>query len=157
MTHTIPLNRLYTSSQILRTFEENYRFLLRLLAPLFSGAEAMTLGQDPQGGMAGSPLSATVCERHKYMTIVELKQQIAEDPQIPDIRLRLRLYFDARVAEVIAYQGVERIPARYQIKPSRGDVRDEKVQVNLLLNDFLKHIINRGYRTAVISDVSVLS
>lgn len=93
------------------------------------------------------PISVKVCERHKYMTIIELNQQLAEDHKIPDMLLRLRLYFDARVAEVIGYQGIERIPARYQFKLERGDLRDEKMQVNLLLNEFLNHIVNKGYRS----------
>lgn len=142
MTHTIPANHLKSSSRILRAFEDNYKLLVRLLAPLFNGEEDMLLGT----GSDRLLLSAKVCERHKYMTIVELNQQLNEDQQIPDILLRLRLYFDARVAEVIGYQGIERIPARYQFKLSRGDARDEKMQVNLLLNEFLNHIIDKGYR-----------
>lgn len=100
------------------------------------------------------PISAKVCERHKYMTIIELNQRLAEDQKIPDMLLRLRLYFDARVAEVIGYQGIERIPARYQFKLERGELRDEKMQVNLLLNEFLNHIINQGYRSLSASAVS---
>ena len=101
-----------------------------------------------------APVLVKVCERHKYMTIIDLNLQLSESDNIPDILIRLRLYFDAQVAEVIAYQGVERIPARYQIKLSRGDVRDEKMQVNLLLNEFLKHIIDKNYRPL---DASTLS
>ena len=142
MTHTIPTNHLKSRSRILRTFEDNYTLLLGLFAPLFSGEEEIML----DAGDDSMPISVKVCERHKYMTIIELNQQLAEDQKIPDILLRLRIYFDARVAEVIGYQGIERIPARYQFELKRGDVRDEKMQVNLLLNDFLSHIINRGYR-----------
>ena len=103
------------------------------------------------------PLAVKVCERHKYMTIIELKQQIAEDTAIPDMQLRLRLYIDARVAEVIAYQGVERIPARYQFKRHFGEHRDEKMQVNLLLNEFLKYIDAHGYRLLEIHRDPILS
>ena len=149
MTHTIPANHLKSHSRIIRTFEDNYKLLVRLFAPLFRDEEEMVLESDGDC----MPISAKVCERHKYMTIIEINQQLTEDKQIPDIRLRLRLYFDARVAEVIAYQGIERIPARYQFTLKRGDVRDEKMQVNRLLNEFLSHIINKGYRPLGLSVV----
>jgi len=141
MTHTIPPGHLKTSSPILRTFEDNYTLLLRLFAPLFDCEDEIAL----KAGDGSAIMLVEVMERHKYMTVIELNFQLTENQQIPDIMLRLRLYFDARVAEVIAYQGVERIPARYQIKLSRGDVRDEKIQVNRLLNEFLNYIINKGY------------
>ncbi|HEA26149.1 MAG TPA: DUF1249 domain-containing protein [Ectothiorhodospiraceae bacterium] len=150
MTHTIPANHLKSSSRILRTFEDNYKILVRLFAPLFNGEEAITLNAVDEA----MPISATVCERHKYMTIIELNQRLADEPKIPDILLRLRIYFDARVAEVIGYQGIERIPARYQFKLERGDLRDEKMQVNLLLNEFLNHITDKGYRSLSASTVS---
>lgn len=143
MTHTIPANHLKSSSRILRTFEDNYKILLRLFAPLFNGEDKIMLNAAGEA----MPISVKVCERHKYMTIIELNQRLAEDQKIPDMLLRLRLYFDARVAEVIGYQGIERIPARYQFKLERGDLRDEKMQVNLLLNEFLNHIVNKGYRS----------
>ena len=152
MTHTIPPNHLKSRSQILRIFEDNYTLLRRLFAPLFDGSEEMTLGKDER-----VPLFLKVCERHKYMTIIELNQKVTADETIPDIFLRLRLYFDACVAEVIAYQGIERIPARYQINMSRGDLPDEKVQVNLLLNEFLNHIGEQGYRVLEASDSPALT
>ncbi|MDH3355549.1 MAG: DUF1249 domain-containing protein [Chromatiales bacterium] len=151
MTHTIPPSHLQSNSQILRTFEDNYLLLRRIFAPLFNGSEEISLGKND--GQA--PLLLKVSERHKYMTIIELNQKISEDKNIPDIFLRLRLYFDARVAEVIAYQGIERIPARYQVKLSRGDTRDEKMQVNLLLNEFLQYIDDQGYRILTTSDSPV--
>ncbi|NOR51408.1 MAG: DUF1249 domain-containing protein [Gammaproteobacteria bacterium] len=123
--------------------------LVRLFAPLFNGDEEMLLGAD----IESAPLLAKVSERHKYMTIIELSHRLSEDQSIPDILLQLRLYFDAQVAEVIGYQGIERIPARYQIELSRGDVLDEKMQINLLLNEFLKHIISKRYRPLGVSAV----
>jgi len=149
MTHTIPTSHLKSRSKILRTFEDNYKLLVRLFAPLFDGKEDMVLESDD----VGTPIQVKVCERHKYMTIIELNQQLSDEQQIPDMLLRLRLYFDARVAEVIGYQGIERIPARYQFKLERGDLRDEKMQVNRLLNEFLNHIINKGYRSLSASAV----
>ncbi|MCW8826405.1 MAG: DUF1249 domain-containing protein [Gammaproteobacteria bacterium] len=150
MAHTIPPGYLKTSSPILRTFEDNYRLLMKLFKPLFNGESEMVL----DAGDKRAPVIIEVRERHKYMTILDLRLQLCESDNIPDIMIGIRLYFDARVAEVISYQGVDHIPARYQIKLSRGDVRDEKMQVNLLLNEFLNHIIDKNYRPL---DASTLS
>ncbi len=142
MSHTIPANHLKSRSQILRTFEDNYRLIIKIFAPLFNGEDEIILNTADEA----MPIWGKVCERHKYMTIIELNHQLGEAPKIPDIRLRLRIYFDARVAEVIGYQGIERIPVRYQFRLERGELRDEKMQVNRLLHEFLHHITDKGYR-----------
>lgn len=63
----------------------------------------------------------------------------------------VRLYHDARVAEVIACQHVKRFKAVYDYPNSDMLLPDEKRQVNQLLRDWLKVCISQGYSASEVA------
>jgi len=51
--------------------------------------------------------------------------------------MKVRIYHDAQLAEVISYQGHSRILSKYPYPNQKMFHRDEKRQANYLLNDWL--------------------
>ncbi len=86
---------------------------------------------------SGGTLQVELDERHKYMLLLDLSSRLALKG-VPDLKLKLRVYLDARVAEVIGYQGASYIPPRYQSSVNRGELRDERQQLNRMLFELLK-------------------
>ncbi len=123
-------------------FEENYRLLQRLLPELEQGADRFVLA-----GSEGDELELLILERCRYTTMVELNQALSIDGEwLPDLSIQLRVYHDARVVEVAAYQGCRRIPARYQVESQGRHHKDDKRQINFLLHDLLRDCLRLGYR-----------
>jgi len=147
MSHTIAQHR---RRQPMWFYEKNYRFLIQLIPEL------------RHEHVAHYQIS---CERHRmdirvaefgpYTRLLQLSQRFdTASSQLRDLCMSVRVYHDARLAEVIGYQGVERLLARYEL-PNAGMLhQDEKRQANLLLHDWLAMFINRYRqpdRTATIS------
>ena len=127
--------------------EANYARLMRLLPMLADrdrSAFAMTLGEsEPQ-------VILRVVARHKYTTVIELSQENArgsrgnEAADVPETRLGIRLYHDAKSAEVIAFQKQRRFQAVYAYPNRQMRHPDEKVQINRFLGEFLRMCIAHG-------------
>lgn len=123
-------------------FEENYRLLQRLLPEFQHGGDRFVLCGDD-----GEELELLILERCRYTTMVELGKPFRIDGEwLPDLAMQLRVYHDARVVEVAAYQGCRQIPARYQVEGHGRYHRDDKRQINLLLHDLLLYCLRLGYR-----------
>lgn len=123
-------------------FEENYRLLWQLLPEGGEGCERLVLAGDE-----GEELELRVLERCRYTTMLSLLKPFTIDGEwLPNLSMQLRLYHDARVVEVVAYQGCQRLPARYQVARHGRHQVDEKRQVNLLLHDLLLYCRRFGYR-----------
>ena len=56
--------------------------------------------------------------------------------------MRLQVCIDARLAEVISYQGEKAIP--YFIKISKSQSKDEQLQQNRFLTEWLESILKNG-------------
>ena len=135
--------------------EANYLRLMRLMPMLADrdrSAFAMPLGeQEPQ-------VILKIVARHKYTTVIELSQENApgrpgETPgdvpedragDVPETRIGVRLYHDAKSAEVIAFQDQRRFQAVYEFPNRQMRHPDEKVQVNRFLGEFLRMCIAHG-------------
>ena len=123
-------------------FEENFRLLQRLLPELEQGGDRFVLN-----AANGEALELLILERCRYTTMVSLSQPYAIDGEwLPDLAMQLRVYHDARVVEVAAYQGCHRIPARYQVQSQGRHHKDDKRQINFLLHDLLLYCLRLGYR-----------
>lgn len=126
-------------------FEENYRLLHALLRGQMSDHLVLT---GDEGG-EGNELTLRVLERCRYTTVVALSKPFTIDGEwLPNLSMQLRIYHDANVVEVSAYQGCTRLPARYQVARYGRHHTDEKRQVNLLLHDLLRYCRRFGYRAA---------
>lgn len=129
-------------------FEENYLLLRRLFPALDSGKRLVySAGHQPH------ELQLVVGECSRYTTTFTLTTNFsASDRLMPPQILEVRVYHDARLAEVIGYQTCRNIPPPYAASPDKGFVRDERQQVNRLLFDLLRHCRAQGYTARVESD-----
>ncbi len=147
MSHTIAHHR---DTHPMWVFEHNFVLLTRLLPTLGEVGQAGSLTRGDR-----DRLSFEVVEASKYTAEVELAYSLGTDEALlPDLHMRLRIYYDAQLAEVIAYQGLRRLLSEYAFPNKRMLYRDEKRQANLLLYDFLSSLVaceqhrNRGYSRA---------
>jgi uncharacterized protein YqiB (DUF1249 family) len=140
MSHTI---HGVATSNPMWVFEVNYRLLMKLLPRLDHCADELWLGC----GQGERDLSVKVTERCKYTTMLSLGMPFsAKGCWLPDLRISLRVYHDARVVEVSGYQGCHRIPPPYAVKAGSIYCKDEKRQINYLLHDLLRYCLRRGYQ-----------
>lgn len=90
----------------------------------------------------------SVLEQTPYTSLVGFRQSEQEQAttkwlQVPE--LNVRLYHDARVAEVVDWYGLRRPQPRCQYPNARMHQRDEKAQWNRFLGEWLSQCINFGY------------
>ena len=123
--------------------EANYGRLMRLMPMLAEGDRsvfAMMLGEsEPR-------VILRVVARYKYTTVIELSQENAREQaaDVPETRIGIRLYHDARAAEVIAFQDQRGFRAVYGYPNRQMRHPDEKVQINRFLGEFLRMCIAHG-------------
>ncbi len=127
--------------------EANYARLMRLMPMLVDGDQsrfAITLGDsEPQ-------VILRIVERHRYTTVIELSQSNGRESEngdagdMPETRLEIRVYHDAKSAEVITFQDQRRFRAVYEYPNRQMRHPDEKVQVNRFLGEFLQMCILHG-------------
>lgn len=123
-------------------YEDNYRLLQRLIPEFDQGGDRLELS-----GNEGQELELLILERCRYTTMVALSMPFTIDGEwLPELSMQLRVYHDARVVEVSAYQGCYRLPARYQVESHGRHHRDDKQQINYLLHDLLLYCLRLGYR-----------
>ena len=88
-------------------------------------------------------VSVEVAERSRYTTVIRLRQS-PDAPWGANPAFRVRLYHDARCAEVIEYQCAKHFNAVYPYPNAGMRQRDEKAQVNRLLGEFLAFCLRHG-------------
>lgn len=59
-------------------------------------------------------------------------------------RMSIRLYHDARMAEVISSQGIRQVKPRYNYPNKHMHQQDEKQQINQFLNEWLQLCLTHG-------------
>lgn len=129
--------------------EANYWRLLQLL-PDRNRREQWLLGLTGQPANAQSPSWHTrinVIERSRYTTTLRLER--ADSQPLPSDWLRapcltLRLYEDARLAEVLAWERHRHLQPRYDYPNSAMYQRDEKAQMNRFLGEWLALCLEQG-------------
>jgi len=98
--------------------------------------------------MAGSgsqELVIDVQERARYTTMLKVSQQQGLQGWAGPLQLQVRLYHDARMAEVVAWREHRRVQPRYEYPNDKMYQRDEKLQLNLFLADWLSHCLSHGH------------
>lgn len=121
--------------------DANYLRLLKLF-PEIGSKETAVIGVDLRGAQLEVRLD--VLERSPYTTVVKLSQR----PEVPWNRkasLTIRLYHDARSAEVVEYQGRKHFLRAVYDYPN-ADMRqpDEKAQINRFLGEYLALCLRHG-------------
>lgn len=139
MSHTL----LQSGAKTLWIFESNYRLLLKLLPEL---AQCDCFEFIDEDGLVD--IKIEVRERFKYTTELKLSKLFNQRGRwVTDLTMDVRLYLDARVAEVMSYQDCHNIPAPYDSTEKGRYSRDEKRQVNQLLHELLQSAVFTYRRT----------
>ena len=121
--------------------DANYLRMHKLF-PRLCDVDTAAIGVDIHG--ARLEIRLEVLERSPYTTMVELSQQ----PEVPwnhKASLTIRLYHDARSAEVVEYQGKRHFLRAVYDYPN-ADMRqpDEKAQINRFLGEYLALCLTHG-------------
>lgn len=99
---------------------------------------------DGQGGVAGEKIQLQVLQRAPYTLTLDVKQAWASHPYEQARELRVRMYHDARMAEVVAWNQQWNTRSRYDYPNARMQQEDEKYQLNCFLGEWLAHCLARG-------------
>ena len=118
----------------------NYLRLTRLMPDLERGDRwdfrVLIGGSAPQ-------VTVEVIDRCRYTTVLTLNQHSVACG-VEETRLKVRLYHDARCAEVIEFQGQRLFEPVYDYPNPKMRQPDEKAQVNRFLREFLNACLAHG-------------
>ena len=95
---------------------------------------------------SSNPISFSVIHRTRHTLIVEAKQKI-KLKKIESLIIRIQISLDAKLAEVISFQGERAVP--YFMKVLKTQSRDEKIQQNRFLTEWLESIFSNGINPEV--------
>ena len=90
---------------------------------------------------SSNPISFCVLHRTTHTLIIEAKQKI-KLRKIDDLVIRIQVSLDARLAEVLSFQGERAVP--YFMKVLKIQSKDEKIQQNKFLTEWLENIFSNG-------------
>ena len=97
-----------------------------------------------QGDRLLGVLVLTVTESCPYTTTVQISQQDCL-PWLPVPQMDVRVYHDARMAEVIGAENARRFRGIYSYPNAQMHQPDEKNQLNLFLGEWLGHCLACGH------------
>lgn len=129
-------------NKLMWVFEANYDRLLTLVPRL---DELNGLAKASVDGLMD--LHLEILDRSRYTTTISLTHYLNDQGRlVANPYMRVRLYHDAKVAEVLAYQNQSRFRHEYPYPNPKMHQRHEKRQLNLFLAEWLTYCIARGYR-----------
>lgn len=92
-------------------------------------------------------LKITLVENTRYTQLVEISRPLGKTPLVEDPKVLVRIYHDAKLAEVLTGRQFSLLSAVYDYPNLRMYQSDEKYQVNAFLEELLK--IGCRYQSAV--------
>ena len=132
------LKKLPKTSHQLSVCEANF---LRLKKILNGFDKDKYLFETINPNSSSNSISFHVLQRSRHTIMVEAKQNV-DYGVFNSFILRLQICIDAKVAEVISYQGEKAIPFFVGITKSQS--KDEKLQQNRFLTEWLESIFITG-------------
>ncbi len=117
---------------LLRCCEINYLWLSPLLKPLTACGQQLRWSLDEH-----TAVEVTLNERTRYTELVTLCQKRVGMPAYLLPSMQVRLYHDARLAEVLTSQQISRLASRYDYPNASMHQQDEKYRVNHFLGEWL--------------------
>ena len=132
------LKKLPKTSHQLSVCEANF---LRLKKILNGFDEDKYLFETINPNSSSNSISFHVLQRSRHTIMLEAKQNV-DYGLFNSFILRLQICIDAKVAEVISYQGEKAIPFFVGITKSQS--KDEKLQQNRFLTEWLESIFITG-------------
>lgn len=128
MSHTVEQTR---NKEPMWFFERNYSFLQELFPEIIELDSAVLIYQD------NLKLIKIKClEVSRYTTLISLSLTFTQCPKIAPVKMTIRLYHDAKVADVISYQNIARLVAPY-FSGKKEKNENHKRQANILLYELL--------------------
>ena len=121
--------------------DTNYLRLLKLFPSLRDDVDCV-IGVDINGLQLNVTLD--VVERSPYTTLARLTQE-PSPPWSNKPSMTIRLYHDARSAEVVEYQGKRHFRAVYDYPNDDMRLPDEKAQINRFLGEYLALCLRHGH------------
>lgn len=86
-----------------------------------------------------------VLDEGRFTTLIEVVQKNENLPHYLSAYLQVRLYHDARMAEVCVSQQISRLQSSYDYPNAKMHHRDEKEQCNHFLAEWLRFCLAHGY------------
>lgn len=90
-------------------------------------------------------MQVEVIERFKFTSTLNL---VKSNPALPEpmhhFQLTIRMYHDARMAEVVSWDNGRQLAGVYPYPNERMYQIDEKAQANLYLSEWLAHLLRHG-------------
>jgi len=127
----------YQVENSLSLYESNYHKLLDWLPELNCQESGFVLAA---AGL--SPICIEVLEQNPYTTTVQIRHHIlGAGPWVGALVLKVRIYHDAQVAEVIACQGVHSFKPFYPYPNPKMLQPYEKRRVNRFLGEWLSYCL----------------
>ncbi|MFZ6046117.1 DUF1249 domain-containing protein [Pseudomonas sp. CR3202] len=123
--------------------EANYARLMSLLPQMreVRGSRRVALSQ---GERLLGVLALEVVEACPYTTTLQVRQEYSL-PWLPSPQLEVRVYHDARMAEVVGAENARRLRSVYPYPNADMHQPDEKSQLNLFLGEWLSHCLACGH------------
>lgn len=131
MSHTIAALR---AKNPMWVYERNYALLVGMFSKLIDQSvdEVVTFYIPGRG-----ETRVQVVERCRYTLTLVLAEAYGTDA-VPEISMQVRLYLDAHLVEVVAYQGFSDLLPKYMdLGKGKPQNHQEKHQANILLHDWL--------------------
>lgn len=130
-------------TSLMNLCEVNYMMLLRLIADKESVGEVRRFFISDF-----LAYSISINEVTRYTTLITIKQEghmldtVFSSLLAP--RMSIRLYHDARMAEVISNQDIHQVKPRYDYPNHQMHLPDEKQQINQFLKEWLQLSLQLG-------------
>ena len=125
----------------IRLCEQNYARINRLLP------SENRIGAVNQVLVGGFEFTLTILESARYTDLVSIKQSDNKVLGFKQPDFNVRIYHDAKVAEVVCKYYPKRVRPAYGYPNPDMHQKDEKYQLNAFLKDWLDYCINQGRST----------
>lgn len=132
MSHTLEQSR---KKEPMWFFERNYSFLRDIFPGILDLHSDALVYRDKL-----KKVKVRCLEVSRYTTLISMKLTFTECPRIEPVKMTIRLYHDAEVADVVTYQNITRLVAPYFSEQKETD-KDHKKQANILLYEILSACI----------------
>ena len=145
MNYINPVNKSLCLEQMC---ESNYRKLLKLIP------ELLVMKNDAVGvALNNTPLLITVIENTPYTVMIELNHCFMQNKEeFLEPALKIRLYLDVKLAEVMSDQNRDPISLVFKDKGLSKDIMNYKWRLNYFLQKWLDHCLKKGYQFRTTND-----
>lgn len=127
--------------------EMNYHLCMALIPGCRDGRAQWRIGLYPSDGVT---VVIDTVEQAPYTTTLELTQERPQSPFLTTPRLRLRLYHDAMMAEVVGWDRHRHWRPSYHYPNAQMYHPDEKQTLNRFLGEWLSHCRRQGLASEVL-------